>query len=416
MSRDEALSYFGSRKRSYTVEWIKSTNKNAISVNTCCGYSDLSIRCLLASTGQASNVFDLIRVPDYNGMVILFSSPHDHTQVSAYRESKVLCDVYREWNKLGQIQNVGCAGELNNTILTGNARKFISLSESLQTKKMAELATMIHGKIDTVKLILIAGPSSSGKTTFAAKLSLQLEIFGFQPLVLSVDNYYKAHADCPRDEKGNLDFEVIDALRIDRLNDDLVTLLGGKTTATPIFDFHVGAPKEETNTMKLPKRGVIIMEGIHCLNEKLTPLVNKANKFHIFIAPLSQLNIDETNFLSNSVNRLARRIVRDYRTRGYSALDTITRWPSVLHAEEHFIFPFINVADAVFNTALDYELTVLKDHTIPLLLSVKPDMPMYTMATELLEMLSFFHSAQDHTVPPDSLLREFIGGSFFGAI
>lgn len=415
MSRAEAIEYFSQRLRPYTLELIKSNNNSTVKVNTCGGYSDIYVRCLAHTTGQF-DVFDLISVPKYNGIVLLFSSPKDPKKVADYCENKDICAVYKEWNKIGETLNISCTGELNRAILAGRSKKVISLDEALQNKKMAELADAINKRKDQVKLILIAGPSSSGKTTFAAKLSLQLEIFGIKPLVLTVDNYYKPHDECPKDANGKFDFEVIDALRIDKLNQDLVSLLSGKETETPIFDFKTGRAKAETRRMKVPEHGVIVMEGIHCLNAELTPLVKRENKFQIFIAPLSQVNLDETNFVSNTVNRLARRIVRDYRTRGYSALDTITRWPAVVAAEETFIFPFMKEADAIFNTACNYEFSVLKDHATPLLKSVTPEMPMYNTVREMLNLFEFFHAAQDDTVPPDSLVREFIGGSFFGAV
>jgi len=243
---------------------------------------------------------------------------------------------------------------------------------------------------------------------------MQLRVAGMQPLILSVDNYYKAHDDCPRDENGKLDFEVVEALRVDVLNKDLVALFNGETIQSPVFDFKAGRPSEtQTIPAKLPPHGVVIMEGIHCLNDRLTPLIPKEKKVKIFIAPLSPLNIDESFFVANDSVRLIRRIVRDNRSRGYSALDTLGRWESVRRGEDLHIFPFMKDADVVYNTSLFYEVNVLKTFCLPLLASVKPGSEYYQMARELEEFMSLFVTIPYDDIPAMSILREFIGGSFY---
>jgi len=292
---------------------------------------------------------------------------------------------------------------------------FKAFCEESHNDMLVKAVEKVRQKYDVgARLVLIAGPSSSGKTTFAHKLAMQLRVSGMEPLILSVDNYYKAHADCPLDENGKIDFEVVEALRVDVLNKDLVALFKGETIHSPVFDFKAGRPSPtQTIPATLPPHGVVIMEGIHCLNDRLTPLIPKENKVKIFIAPLSPLNIDESFFVANNTVRLIRRIVRDFRSRGYSALDTLGRWDSVRRGEDRHVFPFMKEADIICNTSLMYEVSVLKNFCLPLLNSVKPGSEYYQMAHELEEFMSLFVSTPYDDVPAMSLLREFIGGSFY---
>lgn len=243
-----------------------------------------------------------------------------------------------------------------------------------------------------------------------------MEIIGISSLVISVDDYYKPRDETPIDEDGSLNFEVLEALRTDLLNQHICELLDGKEVEKPIFDFILGKPKPKGEKIKLGPNSVIIMEGIHCLNDKLTPGVKPSQKFKIFIAPLTQLNIDENNFIANDLNRIIRRIVRDFKTRGHSVISTLERWPSVRKGEIENIFPFMSSADVIFNSALEYEFGVLKVFAKPLLKAIPPTSKYFTQTRALLDFLNNFHALTHDVVPPDSILREFIGGSIFDVI
>eukprot|EP01106_Pelomyxa_sp_JSP_P001098 TRINITY_DN11664_c0_g1_i1.p1 TRINITY_DN11664_c0_g1~~TRINITY_DN11664_c0_g1_i1.p1 ORF type:complete len:292 (+),score=83.20 TRINITY_DN11664_c0_g1_i1:88-963(+) len=291
------------------------------------------------------------------------------------------------------------------------------MCEALHNHKIVEIAQRLALIRDRVRLILIAGPSASGKTTFAAKLMIQLRILGFLPVILSIDNYYKPRRECVDPATGDYDFERVDALRVDLLNQHLVALMRGESINSPIFDFHTGFPKEDAFIkVQLPPKGIIVMEGILAINDHITPLVPQEAKFKLFLTPLSQLNLDECNFPSHSVSRLIRRISRDYRTRGYSARATLSRWSPVTKSEEINILPFLKHAHVVFNTVLIYECCVLKTFVVPLLKTVKPCSEEYNDACSLLVLLDYFHTIPPDFVPADSLLREFIGGSCYESV
>ena len=328
-------------------------------------------------------------------------------------ENPVLFSIYREYKNWGKILRVGSVGRLDELIREGGIQDFVQVAEALQDKKIAEIADRINALRDQVRVVLIAGPSSSGKTTFSKKLMIQLRVVGRNPITISLDDYYKPHDRTPRDEEGKPDFESLDALDVELLNDTLVRLLRAEEVETPIFDFHAGARKPEGRKMRLPDRAILILEGIHGLNDALTPLVPRESKHKIYVSALTQLNLDDHNRIATTDNRLIRRIVRDSQFRGHSALQTLTMWPSVRRGEDRNIFPFQNGADSAFNSALDYELAVLKVYADPLLASVKPDAPEYQEARMLLSFLSNFAPLHPRWVPATSILREFIGESAF---
>jgi uridine kinase len=325
----------------------------------------------------------------------------------------VLFSIYREYKNCGKILRVGSVGRLDELIRQGGIQDFVQVAEALQDKKIAEIADRINALRDQVRLVLIAGPSSSGKTTFSKKLMIQLRVVGRNPITISLDDYYKPHDRTPRDEEGKPDFESLDALDVETLNDTLVRLLRAEEVETPVFDFHAGARKPEGRKTRLPDRAILILEGIHGLNDALTPLVPRESKHKIYVSALTQLNLDDHNRIATTDNRLIRRIVRDSQFRGHSALQTLTMWPSVRRGEDRNIFPFQNGADSAFNSALDYELAVLKVYADPLLASVKPDAPEYQEARMLLSFLSNFAPLHPRWVPATSILREFIGESAF---
>ena len=286
------------------------------------------------------------------------------------------------------------------------------LDEALHEKKISQIADKI-AKNRKNKVILIAGPSSSGKTTFAQRLGLQLELNGLKPVTISVDNYFVEREDTPRDENGDYDFEDINAIDMDLFNNQILRLLKGEEVETPTFNFHTGHKEYRGDKLKLNKNEVLVIEGIHCLNNKLTRNIPKENKFKIYISALTVLNIDYFNRISTTDSRLIRRIVRDNQFRGYSALHTIKMWPSVNRGEEKNIFPYQEEADVMFNTSLVYEISVLKPLVLPLLQEIDKSEPEYSEAKRLCDILQYFEPIPKELIPTNSLLREFLGNGDF---
>jgi len=303
--------------------------------------------------------------------------------------------------------------DLNHSCSNGKSEVFMKVSEALHEKKIGQIADTIRLKNKQVKIILISGPSSSGKTTFAKRLAIHLIVNGMKPLNLSLDNYFVDRDDTPLDENGKHDYEAVEALDISLFNQNLVSLLAGEKVELPIFSFETGTRFYNGVTMQMHPENVLIIEGIHGLNPLLTSSIPAEAKFKIYVSALTTLNIDDHNRVSTTDNRLIRRIVRDYRYRKYSARETISRWPSVRQGEEKHIFPFQEEADAMFNSALLYELAVLKPFAEPILLEVQPNQPEYAEATRLLDFFSYFKPLKPNEIPPTSILREFLGGSSF---
>ena len=304
------------------------------------------------------------------------------------------------------------AADLNELISKRKVSDFVNVTETLQNKCIADIADQIKDSGD-VKTVLIAGPSSSGKTTTSKKLTMQLQVLGYQPKVIELDSYYVGRESTPLDENGEYDYEALEALDVEQLNRDLQDLFDGKEIRIPSYDFVEGKRYYSGKTMQLEKRNILIMEGIHGLNDKLTPSVPKEQKFKIYLSALTQLNLDDHNRIPTSDNRLIRRIVRDSQFRGKSASETIKMWPNVQKGERLHIFPFQDNANAMLNTALDYELSVLKVYAEPLLRCVTPLQREYAEAGRLLRFLSNFSPIPANFVPGQSIIREFIGGSEF---
>lgn len=297
-------------------------------------------------------------------------------------------------------------------ITQDDMREIVLVQEAFQERKIGEIAKQIADR-PGVKFVLIAGPSSSGKTTFSHRLSIQLRVNGLHPHPISVDNYFVDREKTPKDEDGNYNFECIEAIDVEKFNEDMSNLLAGEEVYLPVFDFKTGKRNFETKPKKLGENDILVIEGIHCLNPKLTEQLCDDRKFRIYISALTQLNIDEHNRIPTTDGRLIRRIVRDARTRGTSAKDTIARWPSVRRGEEQNIFPFQEEADVMFNSALVYELACLKVYAEPLLFGIDKSEPEYQEAKRLLKFLDYFVPVPSEGVPFNSLLREFIGGSCF---
>jgi uridine kinase len=326
---------------------------------------------------------------------------------------KIFC-VYNEYKKWGRIVGVHAVGHLNRLISEGKARDYIRITEAFQEKKLGEIAEQIYEKKESVKAVLIAGPSSSGKTTTAKRLSVALKVLGIEPIAISLDDYYVGTDKTPLDEKGEPDYECLEALDIPFLNEQLLSLFAGAEVTLPEFDFRSGRRRETgSRKIKLERRTMLIIEGIHGLNDALTPQINRETKFKLYVSALTQLNLDDHNRIPTSDNRLLRRMVRDSQFRGVGAVRTFQMWPNVQKGEKKHIFPFQNSADAAFNSALDYELAVLKFYAEPLLRSVKPGMKEFAEAVRLLAFLENFAPIPSQYVPSQSILREFIGGSEF---
>ena len=346
------------------------------------------------------------------GFVIQMPEQSAPKVVPPFEPQNKLFQVLKESTKWGDMQGIETVGALNDKITKSDVYETVLVQEALQEKKIAEIAAQI-AKRPELKFILIAGPSSSGKTTFSHRLSVQLRANGLVPHPIAVDNYFVEREENPRDETGAYDYECLEAVDVKLFNQQLQDLLAGKEVVIPNFNFVTGHKEYGTKTKKLGPNDVLVIEGIHCLNPKLTEHLPDENKFRIYISALTQLNIDEHNRIPTTDGRLLRRIVRDARTRGASAQKTINMWPSVRRGEERNIFPYQEEADVMFNSALIYELAVLKIYVEPLLFGISPDVPEYQEAKRLLKFLDYFVGIGSENVPTNSLLREFIGGGCF---
>ena len=346
------------------------------------------------------------------GFVIQMPETSNPTVVPPFRPRQKLFQVLNESSKWGDMLGIQTVADLNEAVTKGNLQETILVQEALQEKKIGDIARTIVDR-GNVKFVLIAGPSSSGKTTFSHRLSIQLRAHGMIPHPIAVDNYFVNREDTPRDKDGNYNYECLEAIDVKQFNQDLTDLLEGKEVALPIFNFKTGRREYNGQTKKLGEHDVLVIEGIHCLNDALTYALPKENKFKIYISALTQLNIDEHNRIPTTDGRLLRRMVRDARTRGTSARKTIAMWPSVRRGEEENIFPYQEEADVMFNSALIYELAVLKQYAEPVLFGIEKDCEEYIEAKRLLKFLDYFVGIGSEHVPANSLLKEFIGGGCF---
>ncbi len=409
VSYEEALAMFSDSNQPDTWRLIKQTSKPRILVNTLDGYSDLYFQPLLGSTGILT-VFELRAFGE--GFLLRFPPTAHPDRLSDFEDIPQLFAILSQSKKWGKMIGVSSVGQLNELVEQRRAKDFVEITETLQNKKIAEIADRISER-KTVKVVLIAGPSSSGKTTTSKKLSMQLRVLGYEPLLISLDDYYRGKDNTPLDEFGNPDFECLEALDVPLLNEKLVELFNGESVELPAFDFKTNVRKYSGKKTTLNERSILILEGIHGLNDRLTPRVPANFKFKIYLSALTQLNLDDHNRIPTSDNRLIRRIVRDAQYRGKGAAGTIGMWASVQRGERLHIFPFQDKADVMFNTALDYELSVLKVYAEPLLRAVKPNEREYSEASRLLMFLNNFSPIPSSYVPGQSIIREFIGDSDF---
>jgi uridine kinase len=410
ISYTDAVEHFARNNQPDTALLLSHLNAPSIPVNECRTFMDLSVAPLAPSTGFLKS-FELIAYK--TGFLLRYPHVGDGEAIAPFEDSPVLYSVYAEYKRWGKILGVSSVGALNEIAMGKGIKGFIQVAEALQNKKIAEIADKIAEHRGAIRVVLIAGPSSSGKTTFSKKLAIQLKVLGYEPRNVSLDDYFINRDSTPLDEKGEPDFECLEALDVELLNDQILALLAGKEVELPRYDFKMGRRKPEGQVMRLGERDVLIIEGIHGLNEKLTHLVPRTQKFKIYISALTQLNLDDHNRVPTTDNRVLRRMVRDHAFRGHSASTTLKMWPSVQRGERRHIFPYQNSSDVAFNSALDYELAVLKVYAEPLLKTVKPDVREYSEAARLLAFLENFAPIHAQHVPGDSILREFIGGSDF---
>lgn len=409
ISYEEAVKTFEDLGLDATRKQLDYICPGRITMNSIGDFSDLYFGPLLPSTGLLK-VFDLVKFE--KGFLLRFPAKSDPDKLTVYKDSPAMTKTHQIYKDWGKRMGVTTAADLNELVANRKLNEFITITEIFQERCIGEIANQIRERKD-VRLILIAGPSSSGKTTSAKKLALELRAIGYNPKVISLDSYYVGRDRNPKDENGNYDYECLEALDIELINQNLVDLFDGKEIDLPDYDFAEGIRIYKGKKMKLDANDILIMEGIHGLNDKLTPLVKPEYKFKIFLSPMTQLSLNEHNHISTSDNRLIRRIVRDNNFRGKSAAATISMWPSVQRGERLHIFPHQGNADAVLNTALDYELSVLKVYATPLLRRINPTQVEYSEACRLLRFLDNFPSIPASDVPNRSIIREFIGGSAF---
>jgi uridine kinase len=410
MEVEDALDIFhriGAWDRYYLLRY---SGKTKVVVYRLCSLYNLAQGPLVPSTGYL-RLFSLVHHPP--GLILLFPDPANPEKLPGFTAQKKLFQIYSEQRKWGSILNVESAGKLNWFIIKKQITNLIWLSEGLHEKKIASIADRITKHARDRRLIFLAGPSSSGKTTFAKRLTIQLLANGVVPVVMSLDDYYLPRERMPKNAAGDTDYDSLYALDLEQIRTHLNGLLDGDTVEIPHYDFRTGLQEPSGRSLRLGKEQVIIVEGIHGMNPALTEEVSRAQPFRIYISALTQLNLDVINRIPTSTVRLIRRIVRDCYFRYSSARHTITKWPLVRQGEEKNIFPFQEEADAMFNSSLVYEMSVLKGYVEPLLLDIDEDDPAYTQARMLLHFTSNFLFISPEHVPLTSILREFIGGSGF---
>ena len=409
LSKKEASEFIKKENTQIGEIQLENKDKKEVSLYFCEEYYNYFYGVMPISTGYIK-LFDIIKYHD--GFLIRYPSKNKPNEIKPYQEGKKLLTALKEYDDIYSILGIGTLSQLNEKIRNGEAKDIILLSEALHEKKIANIADKIIEDRNK-RVILIAGPSSSGKTTFAKRLGIQLRLNGLKPKTISVDNYFVEREKTPKDEFGNYNFEALEAVDLKLLNEHLVKLLNGEEIEVPTFNFKKGRKEFTGKTMKLEDDEVLIMEGIHCLNDQLTPAIDKRQKFKIYISALTVLNIDYYNRISTTDTRIVRRTVRDSRFRGYDALKTLSSWYSISAGEEKYIFPFQEDADVMFNTSLIYEINALKKYALPLFSKIGKEEKEYAEAKRLTEFLKYFEQIDVEDIPKNSLLREFIGGGIF---
>ncbi|MDX2175165.1 MAG: nucleoside kinase [Candidatus Sumerlaeia bacterium] len=409
LPREEAIELFRARAMDDKVSLLEFRTDEQVSVYRSGPLVNHFYGQLVPSTG-CLKPFDLKACAP--GFVLLFPKHSEPGELPEYRHDPKMFAVFQEYERWSRILGVRTVAQLNRLVEAQEMREFVLISEALHEKKLAYLADMIVGSHLKPRIILLSGPSASGKTTTVKRLSIQLRVLGLRPLVISLDDFFVSREETPRDANGDYDFEAFEAIDVNKLQQAVRDLLHGDEAEIPHFDFQAGRAVGGRR-VRLQKGQPLILEGIHGLNHRLLPTIPDALKFKIYVSPLTHLNVDDHNRISSSDIRLMRRMVRDAQFRGYTALDTMRRWASVRRGEERNIFPYQGQADYIFNSSLHYELTVLRGLAMPLLQAVERSEPEFMEASRLIKFLSYFKEIKKDWVPRHSLLREFVGGSSF---
>jgi len=410
MNNEEASELFKKNGQYDKIELLKYREKKYMNVYSCFGYHDYFYGYMVPSTGYLK----LFELKYYSpGVILRFPEKSNPDIIPQFVEQKKLFSIFREFEKWGKILEIENVSHLNDAITEGRFQELLNIAEALHEKKIAQIADMITNSHDKKRLVLIAGPSSSGKTTFAQRLSVQLRVNGIKPIAISMDDYFKNREDNPVDENGEYNFETVDAIDINTFNDVMTRLIKGELVEVPSYNFHTGMREWTGKKLKINDDQVIIVEGIHGLNETLTQDILREKKFKIYISALTHLEIDNHNRIPTSDLRLIRRIVRDFQFRSVDALSTIKRWDSVRTGEDKYIYPYQEEADIMFNSSLVYELCVLKKVAFSQLSKIKNDVPEYIEAKRLIKFLNYFLPMDSDGIPNNSILREFVGKSCF---
>ena len=410
VNRLEAIEYYKSTKSYDKVNVLKYSVNTNVNLYRLMDIYNYFFSYLPVSTG-ALKEFKLTYI-DQNSFVLRYPNIYYLNKIPVYKHHDKLFNEFKkydEWSEKLGIENVS---SLNNKVTKGNVDDIVLLSENIQNNSLFKIAETIYNN-KKLKLILLAGPSSSGKTTTSKKLELFLKGFGLNPIAISIDNYFVDRDKTPRLPDGSYDFESLNSINVELFNKNLKDLLDGKEVTLPVYNFITGKSELSDESIKLGEKEILIVEGLHALNEELTYSIDRKNKYKIYLCPLTVLSLDNHNRIRTTDNRLLRRIVRDNRTRGYSASDTLSTWSKVREGEEKYVFPFQDEADVIFNTSLIYELGVLKTYAEPLLYSVEENDPMYKEAVRLLNLLKNILPISNDYIPVDSIVREFIGGGYF---
>lgn len=411
VSRIEAIEYFKIKGQEDKVNLLKYISNSYITLFKLDKYFDYFFTDLADTTGPI-DCFKFAKTGDH-GFVMNYPDPDNPEYAKNYSHNKILFDSYLKYTNWGKFIGVSNAPELNKLISKGKYKNFVNISETYYEEQLGTVADKIFKHHSDIKIILLAGPTSSGKTTTSKRLETYLNSRGLRTHQISIDDYFHNKNDTPRDKNGNLDFESVNAIDIDLFNKHMSKLLDGETVLLPEYNFLTGQREYRDKNLKIDENDIIIVEGLHALNDQLTMSIEAKNKFKVFISPLTHINIDNHNRVHATDVRKLRRIVRDNKYRGYSASDTLKMWEKIKEGEEIFIYPFQRDADAIINSSLVYEISVLKIYAEPLLYTINEDDPMYQEAIRLLKFLRNFLPLPSEVVPANSILREFIGGSIY---
>lgn len=406
---DEAIGLFRSRGMTDKVQLFRYRRGSYVNVYCLDDYYDYNYGYMVPDTGYLC-CFDLL--PYHDGLMLMLPSAAEPEKLPAFEERRKLFSTLVESTQWGEQIGIDTVGDLNDKICEGDLTELILVQEAMQESRIGHIAGEIASR-SHVKFVMIAGPSSSGKTTFSHRLSIQLKAHGLRPHPIAVDNYFVDREFTPRDADGKYNFECLEAIDVERFNRDMCDLLEGKTVEMPTYNFKLGRREYAGNTLTLGEEDILVIEGIHGLNDKMSHALPNDSKYKIYISALTSLNVDGHNRIPTADGRLLRRMVRDAGTRGITAKQTIAQWPSVRRGEEENIFPYQESADVMFNSVLIYELCVLKTYAEPLLYSIKKEDPEYFEAKRLLKFLDYFLGVSSENLPNNSIVREFVGGSCF---